>query len=942
MKCFNLLLLLLITSLGLATAQNGTVRGTVIDDKTGETLIGVTVLIEGTATGTTTDLDGSYTLAAPAGTYTLVFSYVSYSTKKVSEVVVKTGDVTVIDLRLAVEAEKIGEVTISAERTKNTENSLLTIQKNATVVLDGISSQSISKSGDNDAAEALRRVPGVSVEGGKYIYVRGLGDRYTKTMLNGMDIPGLDPDRNTVQMDIFPTNLVDNLIVYKTFSPDLPGDFTGGIVDINTKDFQATKQFNIGGSWGFNTATTFNKNFILYQGSKTDGLGFDNGTRKLPVDYDLRISDGLRINGNPILEDYTRSFSKQLQVKNEMAFFNQNYFVSFGNQYNRNGKTFGINTGFTYRNTYQYYEKAEYGQYIHDADATVLELDEENYRVSRGPQGINNVIWSGMLAGAYKTQKNRYTFQIFHTQNGESTASAREHYDGYNDIRSISNVLTYTQRSISNFLVTGKHKLNKLDLEWKNSLTYAQISDPDLRIMQFRVEGIDTILEAGGSSRSNRLFRDLSEITENFRMDLTYNFKQWNGLASKLKFGVFNTYKRRSFQSYVAELNNNGLRIVGGANHIMAEENIWNPETNPDGTYVTGQQDLSNTFDASMNVLAGYVMNELPLHSRFNIVYGLRIEKADILFTGQKQQVFNPKTDKFDNERVLNEINFLPAINMVYNVVENMNLRMSYSRTVARPTFKEKSLAQIFDPVAEVTFIGNIDLKQTSIDNVDVRWEYFFGSGEMISASAFFKNFTNPIEVVVYSDITPRDITPRNVSNAQALGFELEFRKNFKFVHAKLEGLALTANLTWVKSTTDINPAEVEGREKWVKEGYTVPATRAMFGQSPFLVNANLGYTAKKLGLTATVVYNVQGKRLAVVGGGRAPDVYEMPFHSLNFKLTEVFGKKEQFKVSIQAENLLGDDFVRQYETYYNATPAIFQRLVPGRGFSVGFAYSIN
>jgi outer membrane receptor protein involved in Fe transport len=279
---------------------------------------------------------------------------------------------------------------------------------------------------------------------------------------------------------------------------------------------------------------------------------------------------------------------------------------------------------------------------------------------------------------------------------------------------------------------------------------------------------------------------------------------------------------------------------------------------------------------------------------------------------------------------------------VIYNVVENMNLRFSYSRTVARPTFKEKSLAQIVDPISDITFIGNIGLEQTNIDNLDLRWEYFFGLGEMISASAFFKNFNNPIEVVIFSDVAPRDFTPRNVNNAKAYGLEFEIRKNFKFVHSKLEGLVMSLNASYIKSVTELNEAEIEGRNKWVKDGYTIPTKRAMYGQSPYLINANLSYTAEKLGLTATVAYNVQGKRLVVVGGGRAPDVYEMPFNSLNLKISEVFGKKQQFRVSVQAENIIGDDLLKQYETYYDAQPAVFQRLIPGRGFSVGFTYSIN
>lgn len=756
-----------------------------------------------------------------------------------------------------------------------------------------------------------------------------------------MDIPGLDPDRNTVQMDVFPTNLVDNIIVYKTFSPNLPGDFTGGVVDISTKDFQDRKQFDIGGSLGFNTATTFNKNFILYDGGKLDWLGFDDGTRSLPYDFDRNIDESYEVRRNPELEDIVRSFPKTLGVKNSTALLNQNYFVSFGNQYNRNGKSIGFNTGFTYRNNYQFYENAEYGQYIHDADPMNLELDKENYRAASGPLGINNVTWSGLIAGAYKIAKSKYTAQLFHTQNGESAGTFRNQFDGINQVTTIAHILSYNQRSITNFLLTGKHQVNKLEIEWKNSLSYSNIKDPDLRIMQFRVIDGDTTLEAGGSASAARLYRNLHEITENFKMDFTLPFKQWGGLASKLQFGIFDTYKTRNFDSYRVRMVNNGLHIVGGPDYLLAEENIWNPE-NRGGTYITGNQDLSNTFDAQMNVAAVYIMNELPLHQRLNMVYGVRIEKADLFFTGQKQQVFNPETDKFDNEHVLNELDFLPSFNLIYNVVENMNLRFSYSRTVARPSFKEKSLAQIVDPISNITFIGNIELEQTNIDNLDLRWEYFFGLGEMISASAFFKNFHNPIEVVIYSDVAPRDFTPRNVNNAKAYGFEVEVRKNFKFVHTKLEGLVMSLNASYIKSVTELSQAELDGRNKWVKDGYTIPTKRAMYGQSPYLINANLSYTSTKVGLTATVAYNVQGKRLAVVGGGRAPDVYEMPFNSLNLKLSQVLGKKDQFRVSVQAENILGDDYLKQYETYYGADPAVFQRWIPGRGFSVGFSYSIN
>lgn len=918
-------------------AQTGTLRGTVIDDESGETIIGATVVVDGTATGTTTDLDGNYSLKLEPGTYTIAFSSISFATQKISDVVVKDGEVTLLDIRLKSSTEEIGEVVISASKIENTENALLTIQKKSVTVLDGISSQSISKTGDTDAAGALRRVPGVSVEGGKYVYVRGLGDRYTKTTLNGMEVPGLDPDRNTVQMDVFPTSLVDNIIVYKTFSPDLPGDFTGGVVDISTKSFPDNQLFEVSASYAYNTVTTFNKDFILYDGGKLDGLGFDDGTRKLPFDYDMVINRGEAVLLNPELTNYTKAFSKELDAIKKNNFLNQTYSIIYGNQYNTSKGTFGLNVGVNYKNEYQFYEKAEFNQYLHSSDSTNFELDDQLFTESSGPVGQHNVIWSGLAAGSYKTKKSSFTLQLFHTQNGQSTASQRKVFDGDNDQDYVADILTYTERSITNVLVSGRHKLDKLEMEWKNSFTASSIEDPDLRTMLFAVFGTDTILTPG-TSRSDRIFRDLSEINENFRLDFNLPFKQWSGLESKLRFGISETFKKRDFRTYRVVLNNDGEIIQGGANWLMEDQNIWSP-TNTDGTYVTGQQEEPNTYNASMNVMGAYVMNELPLHQNLNVIYGMRIEKSDIYYTGRKQQIFNPETDEFNNERVLNELDFLPSVNIVYNAIENMNFRVSYSRTLARPTFKEKSLAQVYDPITNITFIGNLDLEETHIDNVDFRWEYFFGSGEMISVSGFLKNFNDPIEIVVYDDVTPRDITPRNMDKAMAYGVELEFRKNFNFIHEKLKGLTWTLNLSYIKSQTELSPQEIEGRSKWRKVGEEIPDTRPMFGQSPYIINTSLSYSNPDVGLTATLAYNVQGKRLVIVGGGRAPDVYEQPFNSLNFKLTQRLGKKDQFGLSFTASNLLGDDNLRQYETNYDSDPRIFQRYVPGRTFKLGFSY---
>ena len=282
-KFLSSLLVFILISINL-NAQKGIIRGAVVDESTGEALISVTIVAEGTTTGVTTDLDGKFNLSIEPGTYNLKISYVSYESQTISNVRVKPGGLTLLDnIRLKQTAIGLSEVTVTASASCSTESAITAIRMNSPSLTDGISASTFKKIGDSDAASSMKRVTGVSVEGGKYVYVRGLGDRYTKTILNGVDIPGLDPDRNTMQMDIFPTNLIDNIIVHKSFSAELPADFTGGVIDIAIKDFPDQKKGNISLSSSYNPEFHFKNDFLTYKGGRTDFLGFDDGTRSIPA-----------------------------------------------------------------------------------------------------------------------------------------------------------------------------------------------------------------------------------------------------------------------------------------------------------------------------------------------------------------------------------------------------------------------------------------------------------------------------------------------------------------------------------------------------------------------------------------------------------------------------------------------------------------------------------
>ena len=480
-----LLLLNAVTFLSLNLyAQNGFLRGRVIDDEFGEGLIGTNIYVEGTTNGTVADFNGDYSLPLAPGTYNIVFSSISYATLTVSDVKIVAGEVTALDITMKNDVEQLEAVVVTAEVMKDSEAGLLAAQKKAINVADGISNQTFKKVGDSDLSGAIKRVTGVSVEGGKYVYVRGLGDRYTKTTLNGMDIPGLDPDKNSVQIDIFPTAVLDNVMVYKTFSPNLYGDFTGGVVDIQTKDFPGEKTTSFSLGLSMIPGVQFNDDFILYQGSATDWLGFDNGLRALPFSKDTEIPSEARV--DPKLENLTRSFNPQMAVRNRSALPSGSFTFNTGNQINKNSATIGYNLVLNYQSTFQFFDNVQSNNMLKDPDKKENDLFLDETR--RGALGKHTVNWSALASAALKFNKSSYSLSLLRSQSGESVANNRVN-ENYNQTSAtlLEDILTYSQRSVTNAILIGKHNLTTSQLEWRGAVNWSRVYDPDFRVTSISI-----------------------------------------------------------------------------------------------------------------------------------------------------------------------------------------------------------------------------------------------------------------------------------------------------------------------------------------------------------------------------------------------------------------------------------------------------------------------
>ncbi|MGC6525329.1 MAG: TonB-dependent receptor domain-containing protein [Flavobacteriaceae bacterium] len=937
-KTFILFSLTILTALHVV-AQTGKISGTIMDGEFNEPMAFANILIKNTTKGTTSDFDGKYNIDIEPGLYTVVFSYIGYQTIEISDVNVVADDDVILDVTL--NTNSLENVIITTTVRKNTESAVLDLQKKSITMLDGLSAQSIKSSGASNIASAVKNVPGVSIQGGKYVYVRGLGDRYTKSILNGVDIPGLDPDRNTVQMDIFPTNILDNIIVVKSAAAEYPADFTGGVIDVVTKDFPTKANYSISIGTGYNPNMHFRDDYLSYTGSKTDFLGYDNGMRNLPVNRNQSIPGTFE--NSSILTNMTDVFNKELSAKQTNSGANFDFGFTAGNQYDVGENKLGYQFSLSYKNQTQFYDNRVDGTYIKDENNTSI-TELLGTRRSNGIEGKSNILLSTLAGIVYKREQAKYKLNFLHIQNGESTAGLYNQEiaqagggSGFEPIK--KDALLYTERSITNLLLGGQHSFDDGDwkLDWKLSPTLSRVYDKDHRITPLQQsDNGEYFISPSAASFPIRIWRNLEEVNVVGKLDVTrkYSFKE---RPAKLKFGVSQTIKQRDFFIDDYTFTKSGTLQVqnGNSDNLLSQGNIWTPETDQGTHLVYGDLfEKSNAFNAMQNVSAAYVSNEFGVTEKLKAVIGLRTELFTSIYTGQNQA----GTEVFKDEKIIDKFDLFPSANLIYGLNDNTNLRLSYSRTTARPSFKEASKSQIFDPITNRLFIGNIDLDPSYINNFDVRAEFFGEESEMIAFSAFYKDFTNPIELTFYES-APDQLTPRNLGNASVVGLEFEFRKSLGFIANSLEKLKFNINASYIESSLTMFEDEFNRRVNAARDGEHVENERELQGQSPYLINTGLNYTDSEIGLQTGLFFNVQGKTLEVVGTGIVPDVYTVPFNSLNFTLNKKFGPEKKSTIDIKVSNILNSKRKSVYESF-SASDQIFTQLNPGTEFSIGYSYS--
>jgi outer membrane receptor protein involved in Fe transport len=915
--------------------QKGFLRGRIIDESTGEALTGVTVVAPTINAGTITDFDGNYSLSLPQGAYDIMISYISYTTQNQSNIEITAGKVTILNANLSQTSLGIEEVVVTAKLRQRTEAAIQVQQRRAPVVLDGISADQISRLGDSDAASALKRVTGVSVTDGKYVYVRGLSDRYMKVTLNGAEVPGLDPNFNTVQMDLFPSNIVENILVLKTYSPDQPS-FTGGLVDISTRTFPEKFSLQMSASTGFNTNTHFNNKFLTYQGSNTDWLGYDNNFRVVPKNVKgIDLPSGT---SSTAVEHYgyASSFNKIWDLQRTQAKLNKNYSLSMGGQTQFLGKSLGLIGALSYQSESEFYENGRLDEYDAMDESTVA-----GHNLLAEDKGSENIIWSALASANLKLNPmNKISLNYLRNQNGEQIGRFMDGFTVRSDNYALESVsLEYLERSLSAWQLIGKHvfpSLNGTSIEWISSYTHSKQDEPDIRFFIMEVDSING--EKVYSTRSNRKperrYREMWEYNWNSKIDLTIPFKVAES-EIKIKTGAAYLEKFRNSDENRYTVNRRGsVDFNGTPSDYVRDTILLGYEGSTRGVFYDNDFPTNRyySFQGKDIIYSAYLMADIQFSKKLRMVTGVRAEKSSMYIANKVDTTIGDKESLLGMGES-DDLDFLPSLNISYEVIDKMNIRLGYSRSLGRPSFRERAPYEFYEYTEGISILGNPELKRVLADNLDFRWEYFFKPGEMVSASLFYKKLYKPIER--YQAQTVSNIsTYRNGYDADLYGLELELRKKFDFISA-LKDFAFGLNLTLVKSTTPVDSVRLELAREIIAD---FPDTRPLFSQAPYIINSFLSYNNSKLGLESNIAFNIEGPKIVIISKFQTPDVYQRPMPLINYNVSKKIFK--DFELSFSVKNILDSEF-KQTIILENGDEYPFRMNKSGRTFSFGISYKI-
>ncbi len=918
LKLIVLTLLAAVAMTGICTAENGptgTLTGMLYDSAAGNPVSGATISAGNSpAFQAISNADGAFRLELEPGVYTLRITKEKYMPVTLSDLVVIAGQVTDATTVLAPASEVTTVDVVGATvQPTATATSLITERQLSETVQDSISGSEISMMAASNAGAALEKVTGVSVIGERYVYVRGLGERYSTTSLNGATLATTEPERRVVPLDLFPSSLLDNVRVTKSYSPDQPGEFAGGVVNVETTAFPTHPLLEVSMKVGFNTNTT-GKPFLTYPGGGLDWAGFDDGTRDIPAVIPL---DERATRGNIELLDLQemgRAFPTNWELTPaSSARPNQSYSVVAGNTWGRLGLVGAI----SFSNDLQTLNEVRNTYRIASGDRLTVFNNFDPYRV-----GAENATLGGILNLTYQlTPANTISWRNFLSR--DSQKSGRD-FQGWNsDFAQVirHQRLRWVERSLSSTQIEGKHVLagfgNSI-LDWRLNYSRGRRNEPDLTEIMFFQEADGEYVFKNETQSALRMYNYLNDRIWEPSIDFLRPFFT-GSLTGSVKIGFSSTFRNRDFVNKryrFFPVSMRGIDPRQPPNDLLSKPNI-----RPNGFELREETRNTDAYNARQRIYGGYVMTDLTLSPRWRVSGGVRIENSF-------QEVLN--IDQFHPEHVptksvLDNTDPLPAINVICLLRPKMNLRFGFSKTVNRPDFRELAKFDFTDVVGGRTVIGNPELVRAKVRNLDVRWEWFPGGEQVVAASFFYKRFQDPIERTIQPTVGLRT-SYENVGSADNYGVELEARRNLSFLTDRLHEFSTTVNFTFVDSNVEIDPSS---------SNVVTSLSRPLAGQARYVANVTAEWNRPKWRSNTRLYFNSTSSRLTDVGALGLPDVYQEQLNSLDlvyqFNVTET----GRWLIRFTAENLTD----HTYSWTQGGKP--FRRYAPGRSFTIGTSFQI-
>lgn len=871
-------------------AGKGAVWGVVKSKGTGDGVLEAVVTVLGRTEKAVTDTDGRYRLELPPGTYQLRFVYELHRPARLANVVVRGGKVARADVKLEPDASSVEEVTaIEAEAERASAATQLMLRKNAAQASDAIGAQDIARTPDRNAAEAVKRVVGTTVVDGRYIYIRGLGDRYTNALLNGSPLPSPEPDRQAVPLDMFPSLVLSDLTVSKTFVPDMPGDFAGGSLNIHTRDLPNKFLFQVTGGLGVNTVSTFGHR-LSYPGGSTDWLGIDDGGRQLPAEVpgsrivDLDPTTGVRYDNTAVGKAINRpmGFDRAFNLPHGTLSTVVGDSFKLGKQ-----RVLGYVLGATYSRRFT--KRTDEILRIYGFDANNDLVARNDYRAETG---TDTVTWSGLGTVSYAFDNDhKIALTGLYSRNSDKEVRVVQGRNEESLVR--DQRLRFLNRSLMYGQLRGEHRfrsLNTATLTWSLLQARATLGDPALRQNAYGYDqsaGAYSWL-ANTPTDSQNFYSAQGETTRGVGIDWTQPLAPRDG-APKIKAGMLLTLRGRTFQVRRFRFRKPDRQLPPPETYRQDPEALFTDENVGPALTLEEWTRPTDSYAARYDVYAGYVMTDVPVTERLRFVVGPRLESSI-----QKIDSYDPFSGS--SERVqsrLSRTDVLPSANAIVKVTKESNVRLSATRTVARPQLRELAPFIFTEYLGARESFGNPLLDRTSIANFDARFELFPGVSEVLAFSVFHKEFDKPIETFIIP--TGKGvISYQNAKGASNTGIELEARKNLGFLSPRVKNLSVLGNVTFIRSRVQIDPAS---------GGNQTSLERPLMGQSPYVVNVALDWSRDESRTRARILYNTQGARISEVGTNRLPDTYERPRHLLDLSVAQGIGEHVDLKFTI--ENLL-------------------------------------